>query len=247
MQKWVRYIVNLLYKPLLVKYLSSTRIYVHNGIRLVIPSEVFHPGFFFSTRLLLKYVTRFPLKNKSLLELGAGSGLISLTTARKGAIVTASDINPVAIEYLEKNSAGNELPISIIHSDLFTRIPLQVFDIIVINPPYYNRKPSNYAEYAWFCGENGEYFSGLFAGLTGYTYRASEIWMILCDGSDLQKIEDLARQNGWQMECVFTKRNLLEKNFIFKIERASPGLKSAFAMRAPERRQRKEPYKYNPE
>ena len=81
MQKLIKYITNLIYKPLLVKYLSSTRVYIHKGIRLLIPPEVFHPGFFFSTKLLLAYVNRHSLRGKSFLELGAGSGLIQLTPA----------------------------------------------------------------------------------------------------------------------------------------------------------------------
>jgi release factor glutamine methyltransferase len=45
---------------------------------------------------------QFPLKNKHVLELGAGSGLIAIKAAKEGALVTATDINPVAIEYLHK-------------------------------------------------------------------------------------------------------------------------------------------------
>ncbi|MDR3711708.1 MAG: methyltransferase [Puia sp.] len=238
MQKLIKYITNSVYRPLLVKYLSSTRVYVHKGIRLLVPPEVFHPGFFFSTRLLLAYVSCQPLSDKSLLELGAGSGLISLMAARKGASVTASDINPVAIEYLELNKRRNDLPVSVIHSDLFSRIPSHAFDIIVINPPYYSRKPSSFAEYAWFCGENGEYFSGLFGELAGYVHSGSKVWMILCDGSDMKMIRKRAAENGWELHCVYSRRNLLERNYIFKIERASPGGKSAFAIQTDEVRRR---------
>ena len=68
------------------------------------PPEVFHPGFFFSTRLLLKLYQTIAIAGKSFLEPGCGSGLISIYAAKKGAIVTATDINPVAIEFLKKNS-----------------------------------------------------------------------------------------------------------------------------------------------
>jgi release factor glutamine methyltransferase len=247
MQKPIKYITNLFYKPLLEKYLSSTRVYVHKGIRLLIPPEVFHPGFFFSTRLLLRFISRHSLQDRSFLELGAGSGLISLMAARKGAKATATDINPIAVEYLEMNRMRNDIPLLVIHSDLFSRIPRQMFDIIVINPPYYSRTPANYTEYAWYCGENGEYFSGLFRGLSDYTHNDSAIWMILCDGSDMKMIGDLAKECGWGLHCAYSKRNLLEKNYIFKIERASFGHKSAFAMQTDEYHQPDKQYKNNPE
>src|SRR5258708_1974221 len=129
MGRSIKYIVDRLYRPLLVRYLSSTRTYSYKGIRLLVPPEVFHPGFFFSTRLLLRHISRQLLQGQSLLELGAGSGLISLFAAQKGAVVTAIDINPTAIEYLESNSSRNRLPIVIIRSDLFSQIPKQPFDI----------------------------------------------------------------------------------------------------------------------
>jgi release factor glutamine methyltransferase len=218
MQKTIRYITSRLYKPLLVRYLSSTRTYVYKGIRLLIPPAVFHPGFFYSTRLLLRHIGRQPLQGRSLLELGAGSGLISLFAAQKGATVTATDINQTAIEYLFSNSSRNSLPIEVIRSDLFSHIPVQTFDIIAINPPYYRKQPRTSAEYAWYCGENGEYFRGLFKGLAKYTHGRTTTWMILNDASDLDMVRNLATEYGWGLTCVWTKRNWLERNFIFKVE-----------------------------
>lgn len=217
MQKTIRYITARLYKPLLVRYLSSTRTYVYKGIRLLIPPAVFHPGFFQSTRLLLRHIGRQPLQGRTLLELGAGSGLISLFAAQKGAKVTAIDINQTAIEYLVSNSARNGLPIEIIRSDLFNHIPVRTFDIIAINPPYYKKQPLSPAEYAWYCGENGEYFRGLFSSLRNYTHSRTTTWMILNDACDLEMIRGLATAYGWALICVWTKRNWLERNFIFSV------------------------------
>jgi release factor glutamine methyltransferase len=217
MAQIVKYITGRIYRPILAKYLSSTRIYRYQGLRLQIPAAVFHPGFFFSTKLLLRFIARKPLQGRSFLELGAGSGLISLFAAQKGAVVTASDINLVAVTYLRTNSTWNDLPVTVIHSDLFERIQAQKFDIIAINPPFYNRQPRTDAEYAWYCGENGEYFSGLFSGLKPYTNSGTAIWMILSDACDLGLIRRLAQQSGWGMECVWTGKNWLERNYIFSL------------------------------
>lgn len=218
MRQTIKYLTTRLYKPLLVKYLSATRTYTYKGIRLIIPPAVFHPGFFFSTRLLLRYVASLPLQNKLFLEPGAGSGLISLYAARKGAIVTATDINPAAISFLESNRHINKLQIGIIQSDLFTQIPQQAFDIIAINPPYYKKQPRTAAEYAWYCGERGEYFEHLFKGLHNYIHAQSVVLMVLCDGCDIPMIKNIAAQHGFTLNCVQTKKNWIETNFIFKIE-----------------------------
>lgn len=218
MRQTIKHITTRLYKPLLVKYLSATRMYTYKGIRLVIPPAVFHPGFFFSTRLLLRYIAKLPLNNQSFLELGAGSGLIAMYAAREGAQVTASDINPMAVHSIEMNSRSNRIHLNIIESDLFANISLQRFDIIAINPPYYKKQPQTPADYAWYCGEQGEYFQQLFANLHLYIHAQSEVLMVLCDGCDLNMIKALAAKSGFRLNCVFEKGNWVEVNYIFEIE-----------------------------
>jgi release factor glutamine methyltransferase len=215
----LKHIVSNTYKPLLEKYLSKTRVYRFEDIRLEIPPQVFHPGFFTSTLMLLRYIKKFPLKKKLLLELGAGSGLIAIHAAKEGAIVTATDINPVAVEYLHKNSLQNRVSLDIIHSDLFAGIPQQSFDIIAINPPYYKKDPVTSQDHAWYCGQHGEYFSGLFSQLANFIHDETEIIMVLCDGCDISMIEAAASANGFKLQLMLTKQNMLEKNFIYKIRR----------------------------
>ena len=219
MKAALRHIVAHTYKPLLIRYLSKIRKYKYEDIQLEISPQVFHPGFFFSTRLILNYIKKLPMRGKSLLEPGCGSGLISIYAARKGAIVTATDINPVAIEFLQKNSHKNHSKLTIIQSDLFRNIPMQPFDIIAINPPYYKKQPLTPKDYAWFCGENGEYFENLFKELNNYIHPGSEVYMVLFDGCDIEMITNMAAQNDFNLHCVHTHKNLLEKCLIFKIVR----------------------------
>jgi release factor glutamine methyltransferase len=218
MKTAIRHIVARTYKPLLVRWLSKVRTYKYEGIRLEIPPEVFHPGFFFSTRLLLNYIKQLPLQGKTLLEPGCGSGLISFYAAKMGARVTASDINPVAIEFIRKNAATNQISVNAISSDLFQDIPQQAFDYIAINPPYYKKQPLAPKDYAWYCGENGEYFDALFSQLANYVHPGSEVMMVAYEGCDMEMIGNLAVRNGFELVRVKTHRNLLETNYIFKIE-----------------------------
>jgi release factor glutamine methyltransferase len=218
MRNAVKYIVGAVYKPLLVKYLSKERKYRYKGIDMIIPPEVFHPGFFSSTKLLLNYIGSRPLSNHSLLELGAGSGLISIFAAKKGAAVMASDINSTAIRYLHKNTYTNRVKINIVQSDLFENISEQTFDYIIINPPYYKKDPRSESEYAWYCGENGEYFEKLFSQLLDYTHHATKIFMVLCDGCDLEMIKRMAAKNTIELNCVQQSSNWVEDNFIFKLD-----------------------------
>jgi len=208
------------YKPFLEKYLSKKRNYTYGNIRLEISPEVFHPGFFTSTQFLLQYIKKIPLQGKNFLELGAGNGLISIYASKQKSKVTSTDINPVAIEFLKINSEENDSRMNIILSDLFESIPHQEFDIIAINPPYYKKDPRSLLDQAWYCGENGEFFFRLFTQLPAFIHKNSEVIMVLCDGCDMAMIEKAAIQNGFKMVCVQTKQSLIEKNFIYKIEKS---------------------------
>lgn len=160
------------------------------------------------------------LQCQRFLELGAGSGLIAVYAALHGARVTATDINPDAIDCLKKNARLNSVRLSILHSDLFLHIPEQQFDIIAINPPFYKKNPQDAKDYAWYAGKNGEYFESLFGDLDRFIHPGSQVFMVLFEGCDLQMILDSAARHHFRMDRVHTHRNLLEKIFIYKIMEA---------------------------
>lgn len=79
---------------------------------------------------LLESQVKKYVKNKSLLDMGSGSGIISLSAIKnKAKSVLASDINPEVINLLKFKG------IKCVKSDLFERIHGK-FDIISFNPPY---------------------------------------------------------------------------------------------------------------
>ena len=217
----IKSILNKTYKPFLEKYLSSPRNYTYKGNTFLIYVGVFHPGFFFSTKFLLNYLLSYPLKNKTLLELGAGSGFISLIASRGGAVVTASDISIKAIENISANAKLQSETIEIIHSDFFEMIPKRAFDFIIINPPYYKKNPIVETDYAWYCGENGEYFSRLFSTISDYMNRHSIVLMVLSEDCDIEMIKKMAMKNSFFLNKLKEKLILWERNFIYQVETQS--------------------------
>ena len=186
---------------------------------MVVEPGVFHPAFFFSTKFLLKYVEKMELHGKTFLELGAGTGLIAIYAATRGAIVTASDISKNAICSIEQNALLNGVIVKVQWSDMFDTLPLQCFDVIVINPPYYKKSPVQESDYAWFCGEQGEYFKRLFSGLGKYTGKNSMMLMILSDECDIAMVKTLAAENGYALKSVLEKKKYWETNYIFEIHK----------------------------
>ena len=221
MRRVVKYLVSIAVRPALVRYLSATRSYRYRNIVLQVPPEVFHPGFFFSTKLLLRYLCSRPLRDRSVLELGAGSGLIAIALARLGSVVMATDINDTALARLEETAAANGVLLDIRRSDLFEALEGKRFSIIAINPPYYKGTPRNERELAWYCGPHGEYFARLFAQLEAHIFPDSEVLMVLSDGCDLGLIRSHAGKNGFALHCVQRRSNVLETNYIFRIEKTS--------------------------
>ncbi|WP_317163861.1 class I SAM-dependent methyltransferase [Flavobacterium phycosphaerae] len=64
-------------------YYSKPRNYTYDGIQIKIHPDVFPPQLTLSTKILLDFIKESELKNKTFLELGCGSGIISLLAAKK--------------------------------------------------------------------------------------------------------------------------------------------------------------------
>lgn len=202
-------------------YFRKPRNYRYKNIRGVILPTVFFPQLTISTKLLLEYLENQELSGKSFLELGCGTGFISVLAAIKGAKVCASDINPVAIKNVRLNATKNQVYVNGIESDLFEKIPKLIFDWIIINPPYYPRNPINEAEKAWFCGEKFEYFESLFKDLGAYFSKESKVLMILSEDCEIDSIESIALKNDLAFSAIQRKKRRGELNYIFRIQNVS--------------------------
>lgn len=75
------------------------------------------------------------LSTLNLLDMGSGSGVIGESALKKGLTVVFVDVNPVAIDFMEKRFSKKKNAL-IVESDLFERVPAKKFDIITFNTPY---------------------------------------------------------------------------------------------------------------
>lgn len=198
-------------------YLKKDRSYTYQGLKLHIKKDVFHPGFFRSTTIMAEWLDHLDLNTKLILELGCGSGLLSLLAAKKGAQVTSIDINRKAVENAKINADKNELKITAYVSDLFSNVNSnKKFDIVLINPPYFEGDPKTEYEYAWYCGEDFNYFKNLFLQIS-HRPKGESYFMIVSDNCDLNRIHTLAENAGLHLQEVVRKKKWGELFFIYKI------------------------------
>lgn len=80
--------------------------------------------------------------SKSIIELGAGSGAISIAIATEASLkglkvsLVAVEKSPIAADWLNKNIAKYDLPIRVVVEDVSTALPDIKADLVVTNPPY---------------------------------------------------------------------------------------------------------------
>ena len=93
---------------------------------------------------VIGYLSSQPDKenSKSIIELGAGSGAISIAIATEASLkglkvsLVAVEKSPAAAEWLNKNIAKYDLPIRVVVEDVSTALPDIKADLVVANPPY---------------------------------------------------------------------------------------------------------------
>jgi len=214
----IRQLMSWFYRPILERYLRKDRPFRYDGLELIILQSVFHPAFFGSSKVFAGFLKEQHLAGKKVLEVGCGSGLLSLVAAKAGAGVTAVDINPAAIACARANAQNNHLRIEVIHSDLFQNLAKEEFDIIIVNPPFFEGQAKEDSSYAWYCGPDFYFFTNFFQELPTYTTAHSKVWMILSEVCDLAPIKEIAAKHHYNMPLIYKEPRLFEEFLIFEIQ-----------------------------
>jgi release factor glutamine methyltransferase len=84
---------------------------------------------------MVEGIATLPIEGKKVVDLGTGSGLLGLYCALRGAQVTASDVDPLAVEHTAIAARLLGVELQLIVSDLFSQLPGH-FDLVLFNPPY---------------------------------------------------------------------------------------------------------------
>lgn len=192
-----------------------------DNFRLEVPPGVFHPRFFYSSRILAKELRRLDLRGKRVLDMGTGTGILGLVAARQGATVLAVDVNPEAVKAATANASLNHMAdhISVQLSNLFDGLGSERFDLIVWNPPFYPRPAEDLARAAWDGGDSYDVIRRFAASAEEHLQPAGTCLLILSGDMNIPFIVDMFSRYFLYSSAVKTHRRLLES---FEVHSFSP-------------------------
>jgi methylase of polypeptide subunit release factors len=94
-----------------------------------------------------RFLARFAVQrhSRATLDLGTGSGILSLGAARYSDVVVATDLNQRAVACTRFNARLNDVDnIEVLAGDCFTPVADRRFDLILSNPPFFITPQSDY-------------------------------------------------------------------------------------------------------
>jgi 16S rRNA G966 N2-methylase RsmD len=152
------------------------------------------------------FSTMFP-SGSDVLEIGTGSGLISLCCLQAGAArVIATDINPTAVRNVQFNA--NEMKFS---DRLEVRLvprrspgawtviePDTRFDVIISNPPWENRRPESIDQFALY-DPNFALLDSLLTGAKHHLKPDGRMWLAYGCVTAVRRIQSVAAEEN--LDC----------------------------------------------
>lgn len=209
--------------PLYVnKKLHSTVTEKVGPYQFTVYPTVFNPIDFTSSRLFADFILEIGKENrftgKHVLDMGCGSGVISVFAASGGAECTATDINPMAVRAAKENAEANGFghKITAVESDLFEALKPNKYDFIFFNPPYYRGKPKNNFERAFKAGNNLEVISDFLKQAANHLNAEGIIYFIVSSDMDMKGLENMFKSGSLGFKIVKEIKKFFETFYIIE-------------------------------
>lgn len=155
------------------------------------PKMAFGTGHHATTSMMVRQLLRVPLSGKRVIDMGAGTGILSILAKMLGAeSVVGIEIDPAAYENAHENVKLNNVEITILEGDSSRLQELQSADIFLAN---INRNVilADLSEYVNSLKQGGLLIlSGFYESDVALISRAAEIY-------DLQMENKIIEEDGW--------------------------------------------------
>ena len=156
-------------------------------------------------------------EGQSVLEIGTGSGLVSMYASLLTEDITATDINFNALELAEKNFKLNNInSIKLEFGDMFEPVKDKKFDVILFNTPYLPTDSDDIIDddlnYAFDGGLNGRKVIDRFINeVSNHLNDKGIVQIIQSSLSDNDRTLDMSDRNGFVAEIAESEKFFFEE------------------------------------
>jgi release factor glutamine methyltransferase len=156
-------------------------------------------------------------RRDEVLEIGTGTGIITIIAARKVARVVATDINPWAIQCATKNLIANSaFNVELREGNLFEPVQDEKFDLILFNTPYLPTEEDEIMDddlnAAWDGGFAGrEVIEKFLDGLCGHIREGGRVQLVQSSLSDVEKTIQRLEDMGFQASVTAREKCFFEE------------------------------------
>ena len=151
-----------------------------------------------------------------ILEVGCGSGVVSIHCAVNGCDVTAVDINPLAVELTRRNAAANGVDIHVSESDVYENVDGR-FDTIVFNLPYLPVDEEGLLAKAWSGGPDGlGPLPRLLDGAPRHLLSGGRVVVVVSSLTEPRALEEALE--GYEVRTLGERRLFFERLSVLEIE-----------------------------
>ena len=215
-------ILRFIIRSLQMKFLKKNSEVDIRGEKYIVSESVFNPKLFYSSELMIDALNRVDIyQNQLILDMGTGSGILAIKSAKKGARVIAVDINRDATKCAKMNAKNHNVEIEVICSDLFSCLKRQkIFDLIIFNIPYLNLKPRDAFDLS-ICDHRKDILKRFLDESHDHLKDDGKILIAYSTVSNINETERIFREKGWRFEKI-VERNILEleRIVIYELKKA---------------------------
>lgn len=220
---------------------GTTRTTRAAGFRLKVRPTVFHPRYFISSECFAEFISKLDLRDRSVADVGTGSGILALAAARAGAeFVVATDINPNAVFAAAENARANGLGprvVTVCANLLSGLAPHPLFDVILSSPPKHAGEPRDVADRGWHAGPHYRDIADLFEQARERLKPGGRLYVMVSSDSDLGLIGNLIELAGFSARIALERSIYIESFLIYEIvpepgaatARSTPAINSALS------------------
>lgn len=215
-------------RPLLFRLLYPFHLYFNRDSRqtrvddllLRVEPQVFDPSRHFSSKILARYLWRLDLAGCRLLDMGTGTGIIGITAAKRGATVTAVDINPAAAQLATVNAKTHAVTerMHVFCGDLFAQVPdATTFDWIMFNPPFFARAATSSLDAAYCAGEQFDTLARFLHEASDFLASEGRILLILSSDINLSELQAMFDREKYRVVNCEIRQHLFEQFYLVQL------------------------------